>query len=164
MAARTTGKALIDFWQSPLVESRVGSRMAADMATACREVLSTRSDANTVDLRTCPVSELTGTFIKSHPDRPRATLAAYKSRFKKAVRLYLSYVDAPADWPGDQLAPSTGSGSNGGRGAWRQKPKLQDYQFPLREDFLLNIAVPLDITKDEARRLSAFIESLPFRD
>ncbi len=156
MAVRTTGKALIDFWQSPFVESRVSVRMAADMATACREVLSARSDGNTVDLRTCPVSELTGSFIQAHPDRPKATLAAYKSRFKKAVRLYLSYLENPSDWPVDQLESKVKS--------QKSKVAMQDYQFPLRRDFLLAVGLPLDITKEEARRLAAFIESLAFTD
>jgi hypothetical protein len=150
MVARTTGRALIDFWQTPFVESRVSSRMAADMATACREVLGAQANANSVDLRICPANELADQFMQAHPDRPRATLAAYKSRFKKAARLYLEYLEDSTDWPkGEPKVVKT-----------KPKVKLQDYQFPLRQDMVIPVGLPLDITGDEARRLGAFIDSL----
>lgn len=154
MSNRTTGKALIEFWQSPFVENRVSGRMAADMATACREVLGAQADGNSVDLRICPANELTAQFIQAHPDRPRTTLAAYKSRFKKAARLYLEYLDQPEGWPRLELESKV-------KGQ-KSKVVIEEYRFPLRADFVLALALPLDITKEEARRLAAFIESLVF--
>lgn len=150
MVARTTGRALIDFWQTPFVESRVSSRMAADMATACREVLGAQANVDNVDLRACPANELADQFMQAHPDRPRATLAAYKSRFKKAARLYFEYLEDSNDWPKGELKAESS----------KLKTKLQGYQFPLRQDLMLPVELPLDITKEEARRLAAFIESL----
>lgn len=167
MAARTTGRALIEFWQSPFVENRVSSRMAADMATACREVLGAQANADSVDLRTCPANELADQYARSRSDRPRATLAAYKSRFKKAARLYSDYLDDPTEWPRGEAGPLPGNSADlasliESSESHAPKVNVYEYQFPLRQGVTLKLGLPLDLTREEARRLGAFIESLPF--
>jgi hypothetical protein len=155
VATKTTGKSLVDFWQSPFVETRVSARMAADLATACREVLSAHADGWNVNLRTCPVEDLVSSFVAAHPLRPAGTLATYKSRFRKAVRLYLAYVDDPDSWE-DQLNAKQTTAAEG--------VQLRLYDFPLRHNLLIPLDVPVDITRSEASRLAAFIESLAFTD
>ncbi len=154
MAARTTGKALIDFWQSPLVENAVSARTAADLATACREVLGAQKDGENLNVRTCPVDDLLARYAEARPQTRSQTLAAYKSRFRKAVRLYLAYQDDPDGWTAELKFTSQRLNVT----------QLQEYQFPLREGLMLPLALPLDITSAEARRLGAFIESLAYRE
>lgn len=154
MASRITGTSLIDFWQSPFVESRVSGRMAADLATACREVLGTK--AASVNLRSHPVEELLSEYAKAKVMSRPATLAAYKSRFKKAVRWYLEYLDDPENWPRDR-------GRSPEAGVQSFKTKLQPFVFPLREDLLLALDLPLDMSAAEAKRLATFIECLVFK-
>lgn len=152
MAARTTGKALIDFWQSALVENAVSARTAADLATACREVLGAHTDGENLNVRTCPVKDLLVQYAEARPQMRPQTLAAYKSRFKKAVRLFLAYQDDPGHWSElvkGQVSPVK-----------QQTLNLHNYVFPLREGAVLLLDLPLDLSESEARRLSLFIESL----
>ena len=148
MASRATGKALIEFWQTPQVENRVSVRGAADLATACREVLGAQKDGLAVNLRTFSVDTALAAFERAHAERRPQTLAAYKSRFKKAVRWYLEYLDDPDGWPKGQPAPR------------QPEVDLFDYSFPLRAGVMLSLPLPTDLTAAEARRLAAFVQSL----
>ncbi len=143
---KISGKELIDFWQSKIAISATSARFAADLTTACREVLG--EQANNVDVVTEPPSTLLDRLAEKRPDLSRQTLAAYRSRFKKAVRLYLAYLESPQGWPGSAAPrPKT-------QAQWRR------YEFPLRRSGIIAIDLPLDISKTEASRLSMFVQSL----
>lgn len=155
MATRANGKALIDFWQSPVVENTVSARTAADLATACREVLGANKDGESINLRTCPVEDLLNIFAKERAGYRPQTLAAYKSRFRKAVRWYLGYLDDPTAWPQQHAIGKK-------RRAEDDQPESQGYLFPLRANVMLTFDLPLDLTPIEAKRLATFIECLVF--
>jgi hypothetical protein len=38
---------------------------------------------------------------------------------------------------------------------------MHDVQFPLRDDLILTLSLPKDLTEREAERLSTFLRSLP---
>jgi hypothetical protein len=152
--ANTSGKALIDFWQSPLAVSATTARLAADLATACKEVLSVRSDGGELNVQAYPLEELFRELEELRPHYTKSTLAAYKSRFRKAVRLYLAYLEDPVDWSRAVEFP---------RPRRKDQSIWQRYQFPLRGDATLPLDLPLDITRSEASRLSEFIKSLVIR-
>ena len=39
-----------------------------------------------------------------------------------------------------------------------------DHAFYLREDYLVNLTLPVDLTENEAKRLAAFVKSLPIEE
>ena len=153
MASRVTGKALIEFWQSPLVETRVGARAAADLATACREVLSAQDQLDQINIRTNSLEEILEAYTKSRSGVRPQTLAAYKSRFRKAVRLFLNYLDDADNWYVQANLETSAP-------IQKAESQLQRYRFPLRESQVVDIELPIDLTMQEANRLNSFIHSL----
>ena len=149
MIKNINGNELIDFFATGASTMVLTSRRRAVLATACREVLSTRGDIKRVGISAAHVEELLDQLTHSRPQYSKTTLAAYGSRFRVALRLYLTYLDNPKKW-----VKQAGGGREEGN---------ENYVFPLRQNVLVRLSLPLDLTQTEARRLGAFISSLALR-
>jgi hypothetical protein len=82
------------------------------------------------------------------PDKPKATAKAAKPALKAAAPTPAATTDAPREHELPKPAVGTSTGQN------------LVLPYPLRPGYLAQIIVPLDMTKDEAARLCAFISTL----
>lgn len=144
-------------------------------------MLSIDDDWESTDLRTLNVEEHLRRFenLRKHEVSPRS-LALYGQRFSRARELYLSYLDDPKGFQAPKRGTSSRKKATGdGRVAAaaigpsgtqvnvpaNQPPpdppkNLVSYPFPIRPGMLAQISLPADLTKAEAKRLAAFVESL----
>lgn len=116
------------------------------------------------------------------------SLNTYKVRFRQAVAMYKAWLVNDPDWRAAGKAASAGTPSvprqrraNGGPKKPAVKsssavpseaeaeassniagPRLVSYDLPLRPDLLVRLILPVDLTKDDAARISAFVSSLAF--
>jgi hypothetical protein len=112
------------------------------------------------------------------------SLNTYKSRFRQAVAMYKAWLVQDPNWK----QAGKGSSSNGTRPSVKtgrprkpkakangdepqqatepasaQGPRMVAYDLPLRPpDLLVRLTLPMDLTKEDAARISAFVNSLAF--
>lgn len=116
------------------------------------------------------------------------TLNTYKMRFRQAVALYGAWLANDPDWkaasksanagapsvPRQRRASATsrkaaGTAPSPAQGRATEDSTLQtlgvrlvSYDLPLRPDLLVRLNLPVDLTLDDASRISAFVSSLAF--
>lgn len=151
MAQKYSPHALIDFCTG-LAVAGMPSRQAAALATACREVFSIEHDLENHDIRDISIETRLHRFAQLRPHYRPATLAAYKSRFRKAISWYLEHLDDPSWDPRD--APKRPLST------FRTEATLQRYDFPLRKDTLITLSLPRNMNRSEAKRLARYVETL----
>lgn len=132
-----------------------------------------------VDLTSLDLDEVTQRFERLRTGRYKPdSMLVYKSRFKNAVSMYLNYVANPSGWRyrAERPAASRGTGkktvtikspgggtiAEGGAPAQSRNDDTStiDYPYPLRAGLVVRIKLPTDLTKHEATRLAAFLDSL----
>jgi hypothetical protein len=147
---KATGKGLIEFWQQPFLEGVLPVKTRADIRTACREVLGADQDGPGRDLRTYPLELILETFEAMRPHYPATTVVAYKSRFRRAARIYVAYLDDPEGWQAE-VGRRTRTPASG---------RWQNLAFPLRRDVTVQLRLPADLTRQEAKRLAAYLQAI----
>lgn len=116
------------------------------------------------------------------------TLNTYKVRFRQAVALYGAWLANDPDWKAASKAANSDVSINrrgkrvsadpkkrsGAPTLREQEPpiteisistigtRLVSYDLPLRPDLLVRLNLPVDLTRDDASRISAFVSSLAF--
>ena len=161
----------------------VNANTGGGWKAACNKVLEdldASGDVRQVDVRAAVVR-----YNNRHPgELSPASLKQYEIRSGTAIKHFASYVANPAGFrlagkainakgekaePGrraDRKAPGGESTSQPGEpGPPTQVKGTATEQslaipFPLRPNFLAQLVIPRDLTKDEAKRLSAFIDAL----
>jgi hypothetical protein len=121
-----------------------------------------------------------------------ASLETYRSRFRLGVAMYLAWLDDNPNWkaagraappPRRPASPGAGPARPAGRKPKEPKgmPELHDdpspaeaalasatasrvmtYDVPLREDLIVRLTLPIDLTTVDAARLSNFVNALAF--
>ena len=181
-----TGKGLVAWYESAAKRGFMNKETADSYRVAGTRVLKIDEDWESTDLRTLNVDEHLRRFenLAKHEVSTRS-LVLYGQRFRRARDLYLSYLDNPKGFQAPKRGTSNRKKGNGdGRGTAAagagaaaagtqvnlpadpntlppDPPKhLVSYPFPLRPGLLAQISLPADLTKAEAKRLAAFVESL----
>jgi hypothetical protein len=181
-----TGAGIVDFLDYAIRTGNLKSSTGQAMRTAVKEVLSATQGADgweSVDLTTLDADDVLRRFetLRAMKFTP-GSLITYKGRFSRALAMFNEYRASPASWRpsvkqrararsnGSPSAPSPSAVSPAAGpepgAASSQAPHsgprsaIITYPFPLREGVLASIELPDDLTRREARRLSAFIESL----
>ncbi len=116
------------------------------------------------------------------------SLAAYKSRFNRAIKWYVKFMETPG-WSPDvearnrsaksevkkstgttgkniavKSSPTTaGSSSSAIVSAARSMEQI-NYPFPLSDGQLVHISLPIKLSKKDAKRIAAFIESIAIEE
>lgn len=116
------------------------------------------------------------------------TLNTYKVRFRQAVALYGAWLANDPDWksasktansdvpsvPRQRSAPAISKRTPRTPTSRTQEPqsaeppaqtvgtRLVSYDLPLRPDLLVRLNLPVDLTPEDASRISAFVSSLAF--
>ncbi|MFT4219134.1 MAG: hypothetical protein QM611_01250 [Microbacterium sp.] len=116
------------------------------------------------------------------------TLNTYKVRFRQAVALYGAWLANDPDWksasktansdvpnvPRQRSSPASSKKTPRPSASRAQEPpsaeppvqtvgtRLVSYDLPLRPDLLVRLNLPVDLTPEDASRISAFVSSLAF--
>lgn len=191
-AADYTGGGLIAFLDAAISKGWLNVSTAKALRTAATKVLEIEAGWEDIDLRSVEIDSMFQRFLNLRRNEyGDASLRVYRTRFGQAVKMYVARLDGDANW--QAYGPATkGSGSGRSNGDSAVKPKkapakkaespspraadgppeahrvesasLMRYPFPLRDDLDAVLSLPRDLTKGEAVRLSAFLNSLARED
>ncbi len=182
-----TAGAMVQFLDTVAEKGWINVSTAKAMKTASIQILDIEAGWEALDLRALDVEEMFERF--RHLKRNAYSddsMRIYKSRFAKAVQMYLTRLDG-GDWKA--LAPtprSHGRVSSAGRRsrtalsvasevagelldvevpeapppARAGQVPLMRFPFPLRDTVDVWLSLPRDLTADEAARLCGYIRSL----
>jgi len=172
-----TGKSLITFWERAAEKGWVKKNTAAGYRAACQKILEVEKDWESVDVSTIDIQEMFHRFQNLRgADYSPKSLETYRSRFRTAVEMYLEWADNPSAWRppsssrrdrGDK--PSSAPQTDVDQSRQVERPEttegspvdgMIDYPFPLRDDLLVRLVLPRDLTAAEAKRLVAFVNAL----
>src|SRR5579859_1351185 len=171
-----TGKGLVDWLSFTSEKGMLNANTAGSLRAASREVLSAVEPEGweALDLRTIDIEDFTARFERLRLGKYKPeSLLVYKSRFRNGVQMYLQYVDNPSGWRYKAERPAAlrkkpGSGKGELDAEATETPADSritrsgtiEYPFPLRSGLVVTLKLPVDLTKQESRRLAGFIDSL----
>ena len=171
-----TGKGLIDFLNYASNKHLMSGNTAGALRVASKEVLSAIEPEGweELDLRTVDVEDFGSRFERARAGKLKPeSMLVYKSRFRNAVQMYFEYLSSPGTWRYKAERPAAArrkatpsaakvetTGTIESRMASAGKAMNVEYPFPLRSGQLVKLILPADLTRPEAKRLGAFIDSL----
>jgi hypothetical protein len=171
----TSGAAFVEFWDFAAREGLMNINSARSLGSASKQVLSIDQDWHEVDVSTIDVEDLLQRFValRENDYSPR-TLAAYGLRFKRAIRLYLEYLEDPEGWKPPRspvraildereirqrsnikerrLFPRSSSSQTGVR--------MIQYPFPISEDCIAQFRLPVELTRADVERITSYLQTL----
>jgi hypothetical protein len=170
-------------------KGEMNASTAQALKSSAGKVVEASDDGLDTDISSLDVENLlsrweTKNKTKYKPD----SLNTYKVRFRQAVAMYKAWLANDPDWKAAGKTANAGTPSvprqrrtNGGPKKPAVKsasaapsevaaeasshiagPRLVSYDLPLRPDLLVRLNLPVDLTKDDAARISAFVSSLAF--
>lgn len=182
--AEGTGAGLQDFLRWAGRTGEMNPTTAEAWAVACRRILEMTDDAENVELRDLDVDGLLSRFENLNRTKySSGSMNTYKSRFRSAVTAYTAWLvnepwkpnqrtvkkkdDKPASPPSEpqQMTPPAVKPADATRvqpPAHEALPRLVSYTIPLRPDLMVEMTLPVDLTKADAARIAAFVDSLAF--
>lgn len=177
-----TGADFVDHWDWAASRGLLNRNTANALKAAARAVLSIEGDNwESESVLSINIDNLLDRFENLRKkDFTPESLATYRSRFKRAHQLYSSFLADPRNYhpqtrerekSGSPLGTPkrerrkdvetlSGAGSESGQLPTLIGTKLIRYPFPVREGVIAELLLPVDLRKEEARRLAAFLESL----
>ncbi len=179
----TTGQACVDFWKWAPQKGLVNGNTAIALRVACSQVLGVLENWETLDVAALDIEDVFSRFVnlKGKNFTPES-LATYKSRFVRALSMFLEYSKNPAVWkPKIQTTtrrekPAAATQNGGGDAPQTIVPDapvpqhvtsrsgLVDYPFPLREGRFAYLKLPADLTAADVKRLTAYLNTLALDD
>lgn len=186
-----TGAGLVAFLDYAIQKGYLKTATGQAMKTAVKEVLSATEGAEsweTVDLTSLDEDDVLRRFETLRAMKFSAgSLSTYKGRYSRAASMFEEFRASPATWRPSvkQRSRMKGNGASAvaapglsaaevaaptapGPGSAPPHPghgsAIITYPFPLRQGVLASLELPPDLTRREAQRLVAFIESLAIED
>lgn len=173
----TSGKAFVQHWSWAADKGLMNRNTAKSLKAVAAQVLLVLDDWESVDVKTLDVDQAFNRFQnKRAKDFTPNSLDTYRSRFGKAVNLFLEYEKDPSSWHVPTSAPrkeKKTAVTNGSPQPSPASPSLQtqysqqttasgfiDYPFPLRDGRVAQLRLPIDLKKSDVSRLTAFLSSL----
>jgi hypothetical protein len=172
---QATGGGAMEFLDFAVAGGLLNSNTAGGLRAAIKEVLKAvdgdgweQSDLTKIDLDDYGTRFERLTTGKYKPD----SVVVYKSRFKNGVNMLLAYLDNPSGWRYKPARPARERGKQTtpkvlvtGRAQdtptrVAELPGTVTYPFPVRRDVIATLVLPVDLTKAEAKRLAAFVDSI----
>jgi hypothetical protein len=171
-----TGKDFVEHWTWAADRGLLNRDTARGLKAAVLRVLKIEGDDwEAIDVRSMDEDGLLDRFeVLEKKGFTPDSLSAYRSRFKKARALYLSYLENPRGYkPTFRAAPERADKGDGAPTKPKKTkeptvppdplgtgPKMIRYPFPVRSGVMAELLLPVDLQKSEAKRLSAFMESV----
>lgn len=180
-------RGLIEFFNFAAARGMINKNTAGALRSGVQVVLSAAEPDRwqTLPLAEIDLEDVAGRFEKLAAGRFKPdSLVTYKSRFRNGVAMYLEYLANPSGWrfraerPYRQrqqkaaarratgtVTPARGGGLFAPRdevdlGRNGTYPEVIEYPYPLRAGLIIKLSLPVDLTKDEATRLSKYLEAL----
>lgn len=180
-AAQATGSGLMTFLDFAISKGYLKVPTGQAMKTACKEVLSATDGESweSVQIAALDIDDVLRRFETLRAMKfSTGSLGTYKSRFKKSMAMFNDFRGNPSGWrpdmkprnrntnPSARAAIPGLSAPQGPMSSHQPSSSVSviTYPFPLREGVLVSLQLPADLTKREARRLSAFLESVAVED
>jgi hypothetical protein len=181
-------QALMGFVETSITKGRLNKNTGAGIRAACKKILEQVGPDE--DVSGLDVTAAVFQYNNRHPNELSAeSLRVYESRVRGAIDSFVQSVKDPTGYklpgksngakPGKPIgkkqpskdvkesAPPTpevplGPGGHGAPQTARAAATETSLAlpFPLRPNFLAQVVVPRDLTRDEAKRLSAFLDAL----
>lgn len=180
-------RALMDFIENSIRKGWINANTGAGVRAACKKILEQVGPDE--DVRHIDVPGAVVQYNNRHPGNLSAeSLRVYESRVKAVLDTFVQFVTDPTGYtlPGkgnSKKLRRADAGKNGENqtaatgkiatdaGHHFVTPQATTVRaaatetslalpFPLRPTFLAQIVIPRDLTKDEAKRLALFIDSL----
>ena len=188
-----TGAGLVAFLDYAIQKGYLKTATGQAMKTAVKEVLSATEGADgweTVDLTSLDEDDVLRRFETLRAMKfSSGSLSTYKGRYSRAAAMFEEFRASPATWRPSVKQRSRSKGNDASTSAAPESSKtgsgapptpepppgpsaphpghgaaIITYPFPLRQGVLASLELPPDLTRREARRLAAFIESLAIED
>ncbi len=180
-----TGRDFVDHWNWAAEKGLLNRNTANALRAAVQRVLSVEGqDWESINVRSIDIDSLLDRFENlAKKEFAPGSLAAYRSRFLRALSLYLSYLDDPRNYrPQLRERSKTGERATSARSrvprtraqgastldteaiGTSTSSRMIRYPFPVRQGIVAEILLPVDLQKDEATRLCTFINSLALED
>lgn len=183
-----TGKEFVEHWQWAADKGLMNVNTAAAVRAAVSKVLEIDGDWATMDVSKLNVDALLQRFqtLQAKEYKPD-TLREYARRFRKGYESYMAYVRDPQSWkPGPtrperakpkdsptaplELAGLGGAGPlpdlAGLAAAMRTRSPVVGnlafvvYPFPLRENCVVHLSLPLELKAADVQRITTFLNAL----
>lgn len=171
-----TGKDFVDFWSWAVEKGLMNSNTARALGAAVKQVMMIEDNWGSKEISTTfNADDILTRFknLKAKNFKPESLLA-YDRRFRQALSLFLKYQEDPANWkPAEMITKrvrSKGEEQNDSLGKPNNiVPKtpeppptsgVMDYPFPLRENCIARLQLPIDIKIAEADRIANFLRAL----
>jgi len=179
----TSAKNLLDFLARAGEKGWIKPEMATYLSTATKKVLEIEQDWEELDIHQIDTDDFLTRFrnLKSLEYSP-SSLSEYERRFKRAVEMFLDFVQDPAGWKHNGKT-NGGQKNKTKNAAVKTKGKvaqptsaeavetstvtinsagiqMMDYPFPLRESCVVRLRLPSDLKAAEVERLAAFMRSV----
>jgi hypothetical protein len=179
----TSAKNLLDFLTRAGETGRIKPEMAASLSSATKKVLEIEQDWEELDVHQIDMDDFLTRFrnLKSLEYTPNS-LSEYERRFKRAVDMFLGFVQDPSGWKHNGKANGgqknkTKNATSKTKGKVAQPTsgeaveistvtinsagiQMMDYPFPLRESCVVRLRLPSDLKVAEVERLAAFMRSV----
>jgi hypothetical protein len=186
-----TAAGLIAFLDYMIKHNEMVEATASSFRTACRRVLETEGDLDALDLRDADLDAIVRRFRNKYRASMKIqSIDTYEQRFRDSVTMYRKWLNDEPDWrPKRRRRAPTSNGSPSARSAGRQarvpetqasvatqinneaaarldvgRPSMITYPFPIRPGLQGTITLPEDLSRREAKRISAFVAALVSED
>lgn len=103
-----TGAGLMKFYELKIRKYELVEGVVNPIRTASKRILEVEDDPDSVDLTTLDVDNLAQRFkIKNRAELTDKSFAAYESRFRRGLSMYLRWLDQDPNWMGKTRSGST---------------------------------------------------------
>lgn len=170
-------------------KGEMNASTAQAFKSSAGKVIDVSDDGAETDMTTLDVENLLSRWeTKNKTKYKPESLNTYKGRFRQAVAMYKAWLANDPDWKSASKTANAGASgaprqrrANGTPKRATTKsasapatelvadapshaagPRLVTYDLPLRPDLLVRLNLPVDLNKDDAARIAAFVSSLAF--
>jgi len=176
--------ALMEFIETSIKKGWVNVNTGGGIRTACRQILDQVGDAE--DVRQVNVADAIQQYANRFPAKLSGdSLRVYQSRIQGMIESFTSFIDDPVNYKPSSKGGTQRPAAKNGAGIKQATTTTtaetpapapavhhnvvvravatdtsMTLPFNLRPDFLAQVTIPRDMTKDEAKRLTAFIDAL----
>jgi hypothetical protein len=174
----TSGISFVRFWDLVSEMGLIKRNTARALSVATRKVLGVEENWENLDITVMDLDAIIETFKRRSGDVYNTeTINAYVNNFRRALNVYLDYLDDPAGW---RKFAASESGktldlavkSDWRRGEWikasaaeeiseeARDVDLRAYPFRLRANCIIELQLPVDLDRKDVKRLKKFLSAL----
>jgi hypothetical protein len=178
----TSAISFVRFWDLVSEMGLIKRNTARALSVATRKVLSVEENWETLDITTMDLDAIIETFKRLSSEAYNTeTINAYVNNFRRALNVYLDYLDDPAGWR--QFAASESGRtlelevrSDWRRGEWIKASPFEEeiekgpeadvrtYAFRLRSGCVVDLELPIDLSRKDVNRIKTFLDALLLDD